>query len=185
MLTDAELKGVGAQTLNMVKRDLELGRFNFLFASYHVGDKPPLHRMNKIEALVVERLGENWLNSGRAKDMGFYVLRLAVDLLPPDAVVIATGANSFKATARLDALPKERHRALLNASHDEQHKAVAEGLLEVCDAILVMVQTPERICQYVQEIGPHGPVGNATAQFFPQEGFTGRLKMYGGHYIAG
>jgi hypothetical protein len=177
-MTDAELQGVAAQVLNMAKRDIERGRFNFLFAAYHVSDTPPLHRMEKIEALVVERLGEDWLNSGEAKDIGFHVLRLAVDMLPPDAVVIATGANSFKATPRLRALPEARQRALLNGGHDKQHQAVAEGLLEVCDAIVAIVQTKERVLQYVQEIGPHGPTGKPDAQFYPQADFSGRMKMF-------
>jgi hypothetical protein len=179
-MTDAELQGIAAQALNMAKRDLELDRFNFLLAAYNLCDQPPLHRMTEIEAVIIERLGANWLNSGRTKDLGFFVLRQAVDLMPPDAVVIATGVNRFQPTQRFHKLPEAQQRELMNSSHDRQHKAVAEGLLTVGDALFAIVQTPERVCQYVQDYDRHRqPVGKPQPMFFPQEHFNGRLKMFG------
>jgi hypothetical protein len=182
-MTDAELQGVAAQALNMAKRDIERGSFHFLLALYHECDTPPLHRMTEIEKLIIERLGEEWLNSGRTKNVGFYVLRLAVDLLPPDAVVIVTIVNSFTPTARFYELPEERRDELLR-SHDRQHQAVAEGLFTVCDALCAIVQTPTRVCQYIQEYDRHRrPTGKPRAAFLPQEDFDGRLKMFGANYL--
>ncbi len=164
----------------MAKRDLEQRRFNFLLAVYHESDVPPLHRMTEVEALIIERLGENWLNSGRTKDIGFYLMRLAVALQPPDAVVFASGGNRFKATEKFHALPGAAQHALLNSSHDRQHEAVKEGLLTLNDALSVVVQTPERVCQYVQDISPRGqPLAPPDAVCFPQSDFGGRMKMFG------
>ena len=182
-MTDAELQGIAAQSLNMAKRDLARGRFNFLLAAYNLCDTPPLHRMDKIEALVIERLGENWLNSGRTKNIGFQTLRIAVDLLPPDAVVIVTMCNGFSLTAKFWELTPAQQRELHNATHDRHHEAVKEGLMDVCDVLLATVQTPERVCMYQQNLDRRGEfTGRPETKCFPQEGFDGRLKMYGKHY---
>lgn len=180
-MTDAELQGLCAQALNMAKRDLERDRFNFLLASYHEG--AGLHRMTTIEKLIIERLGEEWLNSGRAKDHAFYMLRTATDLLPPDAVIFVTGANQFKPTAALLAMPESSQAELMNQGHDGHHKAVEEGLLEVVDTVLVTGQTPERVCHYVQEVRRDRFVGQPEVRFCQQGDFSGRLKMYGEQYF--
>jgi hypothetical protein len=175
-MTDAQLQGVGAQALNMAKRDREKGSFNFLLASYHESDTPPLHRMDRIEALIIERLGEDWLNHGSTKDLGFYVLRLAVNTMPPDAVVIVTGCVAFNPTGKFHKLPPAEQATLFNAGHDIHEKAVQDGLLRSCDILLATVQTPERVCLYQQEITQRvGPV----TRFMNQTEFGGRLKMFG------
>jgi hypothetical protein len=179
VITDAELQGLGAQALNMALRDMDRGQFNFLLASYHGTDTPPFHRMDKIEKLIVERLGEKWLNSGSAKDIGFNMLRMAVSLLPPDALVIVTMINRFKPTAKLAQLPEAKQREVLDTSHDRHHQAVKDGLLEVCDSLFAIAQTPERVCQYVQDFNLHGKtVSKPDVMFGPQEQFSGRLKMF-------
>lgn len=176
---DAELEGLGAQALNMALRDMERGQFNFVLASYHQSDTPPFHRMDKIEKLIVERLGQKWLNSGRAKDIGFNMLRMAVSLLPPDALVIVTITNRFKPAAKLYGLPEAKQLEVLNSSHDRHHQAVKEGLLEVCDSLFAIVQTPERVCQYIQDFDQRGKtVSKPDVWFGPQEQFSGRLKMF-------
>ena len=178
-MTDAELQGIAAQALNMARRDMEQGEFNFLLASYHQEDKSPLHRMRKIEVLIVGRLGKDWLNHGRTKDIGFYMLRMATSMLPPDAVVFVTAANAFKPTEKMAALPPQQMLDMLDAGHDRHHEMVKEGLLELRDTLVALVQTPTRVCQYVQEVHRGQPVGKPETVFVPQEDFDGRLKMYG------
>jgi hypothetical protein len=179
-MTDAELQGIAAQALNMAKRDLERGDFNFLLAAYHAGDVPPLHRMDRIEALIIERLGEDWLNYGQTKDLGFSTLRYAIDLMPPDAVVIATGGNKFKETRKFRTLSVAQRQKLIAAGHARMHRAVAEGLMTICDAIWAIAQTPERVCQLVQEYDRRcGPIGQAEPLFFWQRELGGRIKMFG------
>ena len=65
-ITDAQMEGLAAQAANLAKKDMEQkeGGFHFLLASYHDVDKQ-LHRMTKIEDLMVEKLGEEWLNHGQ------------------------------------------------------------------------------------------------------------------------
>lgn len=173
-MTDAELKGLGAQALNMAKRDIDRGEFNFLLASYYRCDVPPLHRMTTIEKLIAERLGQEWLNSGKAKDIGFNMLRLAVSLMPPDAVVIVTSANMFNPTPKLAGLPEAQQEELWNAPYARQHEAVKEGLLEICDAVYACVQTPTRVCEYIQAVGFDRP----QTRYCQQAQFGGRMKMY-------
>jgi hypothetical protein len=178
-MTDAQLQGLGAQACNMAKLDLERGTFNFLLASYHEADDRQLHRMTKIEELILQRLGEDWLNSGRKKDMGFGLLRTCVTVLPPDAMIFASVTNQFGPTEKFDELtPTEQHE-LLHSAHDRHHEAVAEGLLYVRDVLTVIVQTPERVCMYLQPIEHGQPVGQGKCEFFDQEGFGGRMKMFG------
>lgn len=178
-LTDAMLKGLCAQALNMAKRDLEQKQFNFLLATYHSAATPPLYRMTIVEQLIIEKLGENWLNSGWAKDAAFGVFREAVDLMPPEAVIFATAANMFKGTEKLDAIPEAAWEALLNAGHDEHHKAVKSGHMVLVDCIIAVAQTPERVCHYTQEVKRGRWIGAPNTSFFRQEDFRGRLKMFG------
>ena len=180
-VTKAELQGYAAQALNMALRDIEqTGGFNFLLAVCHSGETPPFYRMRKVEELVVEKLGEDWLNSGSTKDIGFDMLRLMVTTLPPEAVVFCTAANAFKGTDKLAALPAAEQLALLRASHDRHHQAAKEGLLELHDTLIALAQTLTLVCQYVQEVDHGKFVGKPDTTFFPQEGFEGRLKLYGG-----
>jgi hypothetical protein len=179
MLTDEELKGISAQALNMAKLDIERNQFNFLFAAYFADDTPPLHRMEKIEALVVKQLGQEWLNCGATKDIGFGVLRMAMRMLPPEAVVIVTAVNAFVPTEKFQSLPVKQQRKLMRETHEAHHAAAREGLLDLRDALVAIAQTPERVCQYMQTYGPGSiPLGTASASFFPQKDFGGRLKMY-------
>jgi hypothetical protein len=181
-LTDEQLHGLGAQACNMAKLDMEQGGFHFLLASYHECDERKLHRMSKIEALIVERVGEDWLNNSRTKDIGFKMLRTAVDLLPPDALVFATMTNRFISTAKFHQLTREQQSKLLAAGHDRYHQAVKEGLLDICYALVVIVQTPERVCIYQQNMDRGQPVGKPETHFVPQEEFDGRMKMFGRNY---
>jgi hypothetical protein len=177
-VSDAELLGLAAQAFNMFKRDVERGHYNFLLASYHAGQG--LHRMKMIEAEVVERLGEDWLNAGRTKDIGFRMLRLATKLLPPDAVIFGSVVNNFHPTAKLGELTLKQRSDLLGGGHDRQHEAVKEGYLTVCDALGVVAQTPKRVCLYRQDFDRRlEPVGDLETTFWDQDGFDGRLKMYG------
>jgi hypothetical protein len=124
-LTDAQLHGLAAQACNMCKRDMERREFDgFFLAAYNASDERPLFRMVKIEKLLNERLGEDWLNSGRTKDCGFGLLRACIDTMPPDAIIIATVANRFKPTEKFyKQLTAEEQRNLLDATHDQHHEA--------------------------------------------------------------
>lgn len=177
-MTDKLLEGLGAQAFNMAKLDLERKRFNFLVATYHEGEG--LHRMSSVEDIVIKVLGANWLNRASTKDLGFAIFRKAVDRSPPGAIIIATVVNKFHGTDKLDELTIEQQREILGGGYDRYHQAVADGYMRMCDALMATVQTPNRVCVYLQEFTARGkPVGAASAEFFPQKGFGGRLKMFG------
>lgn len=177
-MTDAELQGLCAQAFNLAKLDLERNRFVWLLAAYDAGH--PLHRMKKIEALVTEKLGEGWLDSGVKKDAAFDMIRLCVRLAPPDAVVFASAVNLFEHTEKFAALDSEAQRTIMSAGHDRHHEAVREGLLAVCDALVTLAQTPQRICNQIQKLGPRGtPVDQPKVQFWDARDFQGRLKLFG------
>ena len=172
-LSDKELEGLGAQAFNMAKRDMEQGKFNFLLASCHAGEG--LHRMARVEALINQRLGKGWMNDERAKDIGFGLIREAVNILPPEAMVFASVINNFTVTERFDKLAKEKQLEIANGGHDKHHQAVRDGYMKVCDALMAAVQTPERICLYRQNIHED----KATSVFFGLGEFDGRLRFFG------
>ena len=108
---------------------------------------------------------------------------LAVDLLPPDAFVLVTMCNGFSPTQKFQELPEAQQKELLDAAHNRHHKAVKEGLLEVCDVLMATVQTPERTCVCNQFLDRRGKfTGKPVMGCGPQEGFDGRFKMFGKHY---
>ena len=121
--------------------------------------------MAMVEREIVQRLGEDWLDNGRTKTIGFQILRLGVDISPPDAVIIGTAINSFKATAKLRAQPVRSRGRCSTRNHDRHHEAVAEGLLEVCDALLVSVQTPEKMLLYTQDFDRGGRAALPTCSY--------------------
>jgi hypothetical protein len=186
-MIDSELSGLAMQGLNMAKRDLEqegARAFNFLLASHF--DNEGLKRMRKLERVVIEKLGANWLNSGRTKDIGFGLVKMATALAPPDALVLVTVCNMFQPTEALKKLGKKQAMALLNAGHDRHHRAVGEGLLTVVDALVATAQTAERVCLTTQHLMPRLAGGRGfdfdgqpKIGFMPQTNFEGRTKFYG------
>ena len=174
---DQLLKGLAAQALNMAKRELQQGKFDCVIATYTRGKG--LYRMRKLELLIIEKHGENWLNSGRTKDAGFGMLRLAVDMFPPDAFAFVSIVNAFGPTEKLLAMGVEAVRELGLSNHDRHHQAVAEGLLEVHDELFAIVQDPLRVCTYRQRCNRRGIIGEPTVHFSDQEHWGGRLKMFG------
>jgi hypothetical protein len=179
-ITDSQLQGISLQALNMAKRDWAHGPFNVLLASYHEGEG--LHRMRRIERLLIKSLGEDWLNNDRTKDQGFGVLKTATATLPPDAVVIVTASNCFEPTPGLLALSFEEQQTIMGDGHDDQHSAVKEGWLTVSDALTAFAQNPERVCISTQKLllvsKTVRPIGQPIVQFFDQSDFKGRLKLY-------
>ena len=178
-MTDAELQGFAAQGFNMARTALEQDRFNFVLAVYN--EHEGTHRMTKIEALIIQYLGEDWLNSGRAKDVAFKIIRTAVELMPPDAVIFVTGGNRFLPTEQLLALPWEEQKKYFDLpSHDDHHEAAKQGYFLVRDALMCCAQTPHRVCMYVQMMDErHQPLDPPQTDFWDQRDFGGRMKMFG------
>ena len=178
-MTDQELQGLTLQALNMAKRDLAQKTWrSCLLASWHKGEK--IHRLEKIERVIEARLGVDWLNSGGTKDVAFGMMRAAVQLLPPDAFVFVTAINRLVPTPKLEALPHDEIVALLKAPHDKHHQAVRDGFFELQDALAATGQTPDRVCLYFQQVGPHAQfLGQPEVSFMPLEGFDGRMKLFG------
>lgn len=179
-MTDDELKGIAAQSLNLAKRDLERNQFNFLLAAYHAGDVPPLFRMRKVEALIIEKLGADWLNHGPAKDAGFGVLRLVTGMRPPGAVAFVTACNRFMGTERFQKLSPAEQEKIVRSGHDGHRRAVRDGLLSLVDSLVATVQTAERVCVYSQAVSDGGLTGAPEVHLFDQSDFDGRMKLYGG-----
>ena len=131
--------------------------------------------MTRVEALINGRLGEGWLNSERAKDGAFGMIREAVSIMPPQAIIFACVINNFATTAKFYELTREKQLEIANGGHDKHHQAVRDGYMKVCDALLASVQTPERICLYRQNVHED----RATSVFFDQDEFDGKLKFFG------
>jgi hypothetical protein len=183
-MIDSELSGLAMQALNMAKRDLEQGEFNFLLASYF--EQEGLKRMRRLEAAVIARLGGGWLDSGKAKDFGFGLIKLATKVHPPDAIALVTLSNMFRPTPALEKLGRKQALAILNAGHDRHHRAVQEGLLMIEDALTANSQTAERVCLVTQHLMPRLAGGRGfdfegqpKIGFMPQANFEGRTKFYG------
>jgi hypothetical protein len=177
-MTDAALQGFALQALNMAKRDLQRNKFNFLLATYAEGEG--LHRMRRIEEAIIEKLGEDWLNSGDTKDAGFWILRQATAICPPEAIVFVSVINKFSSTKKMLALSREEQERHL-VSHEAQHRAVGEGLLTMVDALFATAQTPGRVCLYVQDIHARRGlfIGQPEVAIGDQEQLGGRVKFFG------
>jgi hypothetical protein len=178
-MTDAELEGIAAQAFNMARQEMEQrGTFSCLIASWHEGEG--LHRMKKIEALLIEKLGEGWLNSGQAKDHAFAVIRTCTDMMPPPAIVFATVVNQFESSDKFMSLPEEEQKRIASPkSHVDHWSLVKRGLLSVHDALFCCAQTKERVCIYTRAFGRGYEDAFPLVKTHDQKHWDGRLKMYG------
>ena len=174
-MTDELLKGLATQAANMAKTEIRYRhQLNGILAIYHEGQG--LHRLRKIEQEVEEKCGKAWLDSGRAKDILFGVLATGAKALPPDAIVIATGGDRFEPTAALLALSPEDQMRIRDAHHPRE----LPQYFQPHDVLMVLVQTPDRVCIYTQRLGPRGMLlGEPEIKCGPQSAFDGRLKMFG------
>jgi len=172
-LTDPELQGIATQALNMAKFEIEKTRcLNGLIASYYADQG--LKRMKKVEALIVNKFGKEWLNDWAKKKS---VLRMVATLSgAPDAMVLVTSVNRFLPTPALEALPPDEKKAILVSSHERHHQAVKEGLLCIEDCLMANAQTPERVCLATLPTKPDSVVDYS---FIPQSHFGGIMKFWG------
>ena len=179
-MTDEELTGLARQALNMMKTALEVEKHQgILLATCHEGEG--IHRMRKIEDILKEKLGEDWLDHGPAKDIGFGLLRQCLTKFPtpPDAFITVTASNMFKPTAKMLALPVAKQKKLHNQNHGEHHKLAAQGYYRIIDSLTALVQTPKRICVCTQEVDRGALVGNPDSHLMNNDDFGGRMKMFG------
>jgi hypothetical protein len=173
-MTDELMKGLAAQAFNMARRDMQRGEFNFLLAVYYEGEG--LHRMTKVERVIIEILGEDWLNHGRAKDAGFGVMREAVGRSEVEAIVFGCVINNFTPTEKFRSLAPAAQDAILNDNHDRHWQEVKTGNFKVCDALLTTVQTPTRLCICKRNLEGSG---EQRFDFLDQAEFRGRMKLFG------
>lgn len=176
MITDGLLKGMCLQAANMAKTDLRYRhQLNGILAIYNQGEG--LHRLRKIEQFAEEKVGKDWLNSGRAKDMIFGALCGGATRIEPDAIVICTGVDQYQQTPAFDALPYEERQRIAHSGHPRDLPAY----FQPHDALMAVAQTPERACLYLQKMQVPGflLIGEPKIHFLNQSEFDGRLKMYG------
>lgn len=181
-MTQPELEGIARQALNMARtaRDQKRWETSIVLATYHQGEG--LHRMEKVEQILREKLGPGWLDSGSRKDAGFGVIRTAVDMMPPDAIVIVAPANMYRPTAKTLAFSAEEQERLYERSREDRRQMVEEGLLECIDSFAAVAQTPELVCVCNQAAdGETAPESHC----FAQDEFDGRWKMFGVSKIMG
>jgi hypothetical protein len=172
------LKGLAMQALNMAKTECEQKRFMGLFlATYHEGEQ--LHRMARLEAMIAKMLGADWLNDGGKKDAAFSLLCEACKAVPPDAIVCVMASNMFRETPKMEALPEERRRTMLDRGHDYHHQLVKEGMLEIVDSMTSLAQSREDVVLFAQEVDDGRFIGQAECKIeCKQAQFDGRLKLY-------
>jgi hypothetical protein len=178
-MTDEELKGIAAQSLNLAIKEIEeTNRLGGIFASYFRGEG--LRRMRKIEALLVELLGPEWLDDRAKKYAAFNVMREATILIPPDAMVFVSAVNAYQATDKMIALGEKEARRLTAEWPENRDQLLRDGLMSYHDCIMSLVQTRERFCTYTQEYDEDkNPLGAPKVFFGDQKEFDGNLKLYG------
>lgn len=178
LVTDKLLKGLAAQGANMGKTELRhRHKLNGILAAWHHGSG--LHRFRKIEKLAEEHFGEGWLNIGQAKDDIFGVLAAGTTVgAIAEAFVIVSAANRFMPTPALKALPPEEFERICEDSHPRD----LPQYFQPQDILLVVAQSPERVCIFTQRLQIPGflLIGEPDIRCGPQAGFNGRLKIYGG-----
>jgi len=175
-MTDQELEGFAAQAFNLARTEWKRkGEFNWLLASFHHGSG--LHRMTKVEALVIQMAGEDWLNDPERQAQVGYVLRVATCLMPPDAIAVVSVADAWQLTDAFNALPKKDQNKILNGPREARNSAIALGLLTVEEVLVCMAQTPSRACRYQRRLDELNDA-KPTVDFGEMAQLHGRFKFF-------
>jgi hypothetical protein len=154
-MTDDLLKGLAAQAANMGKADIQhRGELHGVLAVYYEGQG--LHRMRKVEALLIEKCGKGWLNDEGAKHAIFGILCFGANVIPPDAIVVAFAANLY----------------VSNKAGDKGPKVPGDRLISIA-------QTKDRVCLRDQELRGGSLIGEPKIVFVDQIDWKGRLKLFG------
>jgi hypothetical protein len=84
----------------------------------------------------------------------------------------------IRANGKFRELTREEQMKIVDsAGHAGHHRAVKAGYLRIIDSLTALVQTPERVCNYMIDVDhPEEP---PMVQCFDQSQFDGRIKMYG------
>jgi len=176
-MTDQELEGFAAQAFNLARTEWKRkGELNWLLASFHKGRG--LHRMTKVEALVIEMAGEDWMNHPAKKERVGYVLRVATHLMPPDAIALVSIADRWKPTDAFNTLSEADQKKIMDGPREARADATSLGLLTVDEVMVCWAQTPSRVCSYqrtLDELEDSKPL----VQFGPMELFDGNFKLFG------
>jgi hypothetical protein len=173
-MTDEKLKFLAKQCAAMAKTELRTkGEINCILVSYH--QDCGLHRMRKVEKLIVELAGEGWLNSPARKERAFGILCAANALspVPPEAMVIVTVADQWVGNEAFAALPPEEQQRIYEENPRNRLYFAPR------DVVIATAQTPERLCMYWQRLQGTLLIGEPHADFFNQAEFSGNLKVYG------
>lgn len=175
-MTDKLLIGIAVSVANMAKTELRNKRsFTAIICTYNEGQG--VFRMRKLEKTLCDLAGENWLNSGDAKEQVFGLIRFCLAAMPQEVFAFCTVATDFRPTAQFDVLPYDQQAQI--ASGGDMWERVKEGLFVPEDALVVTVQTPERVCLYRQRLQGSLLIGDPDSGCIDQAQFSGRLKMFG------
>lgn len=161
--------------LEIARRELsKTGTIHPFFVVYDRAGKD--HQIN-----VPEHLG-NIMNSGHGKDIVFGALRLVVESLQATAVVIVTDGWYGKGLVPRDA--EHRQELLDKIGRMSLEEAEKQGLCKRCEAILVTVQTPERVMTVSQLYDRNQKRRKITyweiaVMEVGVDQFAGRQKMFG------
>lgn len=164
-----------ARVANMAKTELRTHQeLNGIIASYIEGEG--LHRMRKVEQLLIEAAGKSWTRSPAAKEVIFSGLAFCAKTTRPDAFVLCTGGDEYRQNAAFEALPPEEQERLMDAYHPKH----MPQYFKAHDVLMVTAQTPERVCVYTQDIRIPGYllIGEPAIRFWPQSANIGRLKLF-------
>jgi hypothetical protein len=178
MVTDDQLRVWAQVVANMTKNELRnTGTCHGILAVVHDAH---VMRMRDMERTICKLAGEDWLNSNQAKAAVFEVVRMATAQDPPDAVCFSCVINDYEETEAFRALPEaEKIRIMKRASGAD---LVRQGWsVGPFDAVMANVQTPERVCIYIQRYDPKERMflGEPRVHCMPQEDMSGRMKAWG------
>jgi hypothetical protein len=171
----AFLRDLAETGLAIARRDLE--RTGSVMPFFVLRDQNGnSHQLN-----VPEKFKE-LMNHGPSKDKLFGFVRNIAQTMPAAAVVIVTDGWFGKPTAKARAMNQEK---LFEATKGQSlDNAVAAGLAERLEALLITVQTPERVLTLAQVYDRDERRRKITylemnIMESPIDNFAGRQKMFG------
>ena len=175
-MTDQELEGFAAQAFNLARTEWkQKNKFNFLLAGSYDGY---LCRFRTLETLIIEKCGEDWLNSSAKKHAVSQIIRMGTKLLAPPGLCIVAIADRWKTTKAFDAVPKSEQKKILEGPCEARHAATALGLLEAEEVLIAVAQTPQRVCFYTRQLSELETT-KPDVQTGDMATFDGTMKLYG------
>ena len=175
-MTDGELRGYATGALNMTASEViendPGSAWNQLHMVICIVQGGLLRRLRNMEILLAHAFNADWLADPAQKAVFADCMRMVVATSHPECVVTVAGADLYRSTAKLLALPAAEARKLVERMGGKW--LARKGYMTQRDGLSAVAQTSRTLCIANLVVGADGP----TFEIQPMGNCRGQMRFY-------